>query len=405
MRETVYIRFDRTWPDELLWLRVGAEGPGVPETGGIEALAAAAAGHRLVVLAPAEAVLLAQATIPARNRQRVIQALPYALEDRLVQDVELLHFAIGPRAPDGALNVAVVERAQIDGWLDRLRRGGLEPEAILPETLATPYEEGAWTVLVDGPVTIVRSGPQSGFAIDSDNVEALLGQALAEAGEARPGRLLVHAGEDAASAWPQFPGIETRLVPLDEDALVLMAHHVDERASINLLQGEYNRREQFGRLYRPWIASAAALGLLVVVHTAMLAWDYMTLSREADRLQQAIEQTYREAFPDATRIVNPRVQMERGLAALGGGAGADAGGFLDMVKRAAPALKNADGVVLQRVNYRDRRLDLALAIGNLQQLDQLKQRLESESGLEIEIQSASAAGDRVDARIQLRAAP
>ncbi len=404
MRETVYIRFDRTWPDELLWLRVGAEGPGVPETGGADALAASAAGRRLVVLAPAETLLLAQVNIPARNRQRVLQALPYMLEDRLVQDIELLHFAIGAREADGALNVAVVERAQLDSWLERLRRAGLEPEAILPETLTLPYEDGAWTVLVDGPVTIVRTGPQAGFAIDSDNLEALLGQALEEAGAARPTRLQVYSGEGNTGAWPAFPDIESRQSTLDEDALVLMAQHVNERASIDLLQGEYNRREQFGRLYRPWIASAAALGLLVILHTAMLAWDYSTLSSEADRLQQAIEQTYLEAFPDATRIVNPRVQMERGLASLRGGGG-DAGGFLDMVKNAAPALKETDGVVLQRVNYRERRLDLALAIGNLQQLDSLKQRLESDSGLEIEIQSASAAGDRVEARIQLRARP
>lgn len=404
MRDTVYIRFDRTWPDELLWLRVGADGPGVPETGSVDALAAHQ-GQRFVVLAPAEAVLLAQVSVPARDRRRVLQALPYMLEDRLVQDIELLHFAVGAREPGGELNVAVVERTQLDRWLERLRGAGIEPDAVLPETLALPYEGGAWTVLVDGPVTIVRTGPQAGFALDSDNVEALLAHALDEAGDARPQRLLVYVGDDIVGAWTAPAGVDAQMRPLDEDALVTMAQHVDERASIDLLQGEYNRREQFGRLYRPWIASAAVLAVLLVAYTGMLVHDFVNLSREADRLQQAIEQTYREAFPDATRIVNPRVQMERGLAALRGGAGADAGGFLDMVHASAPLLKQTDSAVLQRVSYRERRLDLALAIGSLQELDGLKQRLEGESGLEIEIQSATAVGDRVEARIQLRAAP
>jgi general secretion pathway protein L len=404
MRNTIYIRLDREWPDELLWLRVDANGPGVPESGTAESLAAIH-GYRLVVLAPAESVLLAQVNIPARNRQRVIQALPYMLEDRLVQDIELLHFAVGAREPDGALNVAVVERTHLECWLERLRAAGIEPDAIVPETLATPFEPGAWTVLVDGDVTIVRTGAQVGFALDSDNLPAMLGHALEDAAEARPERLLVYAGADAIDPeWFAGFDVETQMRSLDEDPLVLMARHVDERVAIDLLQGEYNRRELFGRLYLSGITSAAALAVLLVLYTGMLVHDYASLSREADRLQQAIEETYREAFPDATRIVNPRVQMERGLASLRGG-GADAGGFLDMMRAAAPSLKQIDGLVLQRINYRDHRLDLALTTRDLQHLDRLKQQLGSDTGLDVEIQSASAVGDRVEARIQLRSSP
>ncbi len=402
MRDTIYIRFDRSWPDELLWLRVGANGPGVPETGTADVLAACR-GYRMVVLAPAESVLLAQVTIPARNRQRVIQALPFVLEDRLVQDIEDLHFAIGARGTGGALNVAVVERVHLEQWLERLRSAGIEPDAILPETLATPFEQGAWTVLVDGAVTIVRTGMQAGFAIDSDNVPSLLRHALEEAGEARPERLLIYTGGDRE--WSAELDIEAQIRTLDEDPLLLMAQHINEPAAIDLLQGKYNRREQFGRLYRPWFASAAALAVLLLLYTGMLVQDFLSLSREADRLQQAVEQTYLEAFPDATRVVNPRVQMERGLASLRGGGGGDAGGFLDMIRETAPTLKQIDGLVLQRVSYRDHRLDLALTIQDLQHLDRIKQQLGGVSGLEVEIQSASAVGDRVEARIQLRASP
>lgn len=402
MRDTIYIRFDRNWPDELLWLRVGPNGPGAPETGTAEALAACR-GYRMVVLAPAESVLLAQVNIPARNRQRVIQALPFVLEERLVQDIEDLHFAIGARETSGVLNVAVVERAHLERWLERLRTAGIEADAILPETLAIPFEQGAWTVLVDGAVTIVRTGTQAGFAIDSDNVQTLLGHALAEAGEARPERLLVYTGGD--QEWLAELDITAQVRALDEDPLLLMAQQINEPAAIDLLQGKYNRREQFSRLYRPWIASVAALAVLLLLYTGLLIQDYLSLSHEADRLQQAIEQTYLEAFPDATRVVNPRVQMERGLASLRSGGDADPGGFLDMMRDTAPTLSKIDGLVLQRVSYRDRRLDLALTIRDLQDLDRLKQQLGDVSGIEVEIQSASAAGDRVEARIQLRTSP
>jgi general secretion pathway protein L len=404
MRDTIYIRFDRNWADELLWLRVGAEGPGAPETGSADTLAQYQ-GYRRVLLAPAESVLLAQVNIPARNRQRVIQALPFMLEDRLVQDVEQLHFAIGARGDDGALNVAVVERAHMDQWLERLRSAGVDPDVVIPETLTIPFEPDTWTLLVDGSVTLVRTGPQAGFAVDSDNAAALLAHALDEAGDTRPQRLIVYT-EGGAGDPDVTTGIdiETEQRVIDGDSLMLMGRHVNEAASIDLLQGDYNRREQFGRLYRPWLASAAALAVLLVLYTGMLIHDHAALSREGEGLQQAIEQTFREAFPDVARIVNPRVQMERGLESLRGGGG-DAGGFLDMLRATAPSLKEVDGIALQRLNYRDGRLDLALSIGNLQLLDRLKQSLGDNSGFEVEIQSATTAGDRVEARLQLRATP
>jgi hypothetical protein len=53
------------------------------------------------------------------------------------------------------------------------------------------------------------------------------------------------------------------------------------------------------------------------------------------------------------------------------------------------------------VNYHDNKLDLALVISDLQALDGLKQQLTKGTGLVVDIQSASALTDRVEARLQL----
>ncbi len=132
----------------------------------------------------------------------------------------------------------------------------------------------------------------------------------------------------------------------------------------------------------------------------MTVGDYLALKRENTALGKQIEGIYLDAFPDARRVVNPRAQMEQGLTALrGGGGGGNA--FLDLLRDAAGPLSQAGNLILQRVNFHDNKLDLALVIADLQALDQLKQQLSEQAGMTVEIQSASALNERVEARLQL----
>lgn len=403
MRETVCLRPDRTSPGQIQWAWVGSDGNAESGTGSMEDAAVLCQGGRVVFLAPADMVLLTRAVVPARKRQRILQALPYVLEDRLVQDVELLHFAIGARDADGAINVAIVERELLQQWLSDMRAAGIEPDAIIPESLALPFEADRWSVLRDGALTLVRNTRQGGFTVDNENLMTVLSQTLEEDDGDMPAAITLYAAE----AMPEFEllsglGVEIESESLEEAPLALLARHLDERHAIDLLQGAFSRREEFSRIYRPWIAAGAVLALLLGLQGGMLWHDHRGLSQQAEGLQQDIERSYFHAFPDANRVVNPRVQMERGLESLRRGGSADAGGFLDMMRVAAPSLTQIDGLVINRINYRDERLDLALSLQNLQQVDQLRQRVASESGLAIDIQSASAQADRVDARVQLR---
>jgi general secretion pathway protein L len=407
MRETVFIRSSKVQTGGQVaafeWLRADTEGPvGAPVRGRLEEAALECEGRRVIYLVPAEDILLTAAIVPARNRQRILQALPFMLEDRLVQEIEQLHFAIGERAPDGNVAVAIAERVRLDTWLGELRSAGIEPDMLVPDVLALPCEPGAWTVLREGGICLVRTSTQAGFAVDSDNLAMMLEQALEEASANRPSRVIVHRDEASPSDEALAAmDVEMAFEPLTGRGIELMARHFHEREAIDLLQGSYSRREQLSRLYRPWLPVAVTLGIVLMLNIIETGYDYVHLSRENQRLQASIEGIYRSAFPDARRVVDPRVQMERGLESLRRG-GTDEGGFLTMLNTAAPLLKQADAVV-QRLAYQKDRLDLALTIGDLQKLDGLKQQLSQHTGLEVEIQSATASNGRVEARLQLRA--
>ncbi len=402
MRDTLFIHLGTMADGTSEWMRVsdGATGTTV-ERGALEEAGRQCTGCRIVVLVPGEDVTLARAVIPARNRQRVLAALPYALEDRLIPDVETLHFAPGMRESGGALCAAVIERMRMDQWIERLRAAGIVPDMLVPDTLTLPFEAGAWTVLDKGEISLVRTAAQGGFTLDSANFALLLPLSVEEAGDQRPERVVLY--DDAHKLAVEFPkdsGVHVEWRAVSGSRLALMVQHFSEQAAINLLQGDYSRREQLGRVWRPWIPAALLLAVLLLVNAGMTVTDFVALSRENAALEKEIQAIYLDAFPEARRVVNPRAQMEQGLATLRGGGGAG-GGFLALMNDAAGPLRQVENLILQRVSYHDGKLDLALVIGDLQALDRLKQQLSEQAGMTVEIQSASALNDRVEARLQL----
>src|SRR6267143_6187059 len=117
----------RNWPaedSELRWRRV-APGGAVREGSqrGLEGLAPA---EDIIVWTPAAETLLLRARLPTRSSVKIAQALPYALEEQLIEPPESLHFAFAQET-DGALAMAMTRRERMENWLAALATAGLAP--------------------------------------------------------------------------------------------------------------------------------------------------------------------------------------------------------------------------------------------------------------------------------------
>ena len=155
-------------------------------------------------------------------------------------------------------------------------------------------------------------------------------------------------------------------------------------------------------MMRPWRATAALLLAGLLVSTVVMGIDYFRLDRESDQLRAEIEDTFRKALPGVTRIVNPRAQLQQQLEQLQRGMGAG-GGFLGLLARSGTVFKDVQGVEVQGVTFRAGRLDVDLAVSNLQLLDELKQKLSQGGKLAVDIQSATTAADqRVQSRLRIQ---
>ncbi|MDO9371396.1 MAG: type II secretion system protein GspL [Gammaproteobacteria bacterium] len=404
MNQRIFIRLSHDASAAASWLRASEAGLALGNvmSGTLEQAAAEIVqqpGVQIVVLAPATEIVFAQAAVP--GRARLAQAVPYALEEQLAADVEQLHFALGRREADGRINTAVVSRAHMEDWLARLDAAGVQPDTLVSELQLLPLAPGEWSALRENGVVTVRTGAQQGLVVDSENLEAMMRAAMTEAGVDAPARVhLIDADLDTPLA-AAVEGVEFVREPCPAHPLSRLAKNFDAQGVINLLQGEYSRREQLGRLWRPWRAAAALLAVWLVFNIGITVFESIQLAREQSRLTAQVEQLYRKTFPDARKVVNVRVQMQRGLDALRASADAGNADFLGLLAASGAALHDNSAITLRGISYKDRQLEIDLEAKDMQALDQLKQRL-MQSALAVEIQSAAAREGKVDGRLQIR---
>ena len=406
MRAKLFIYLQPDSSGAVSWVRV--EEPARQSLnvshGTLQDIAAVSAGYRIIALVPGADVLLAIANIPAGNRQRAMTATPYALEDCVATDVDTLHFALGERLDNTRIHAAAVDRARMDAWLDMLRQAHIEPDVITSEIFALPWPEStaSWVILVNGNKALVRTGPQTGWVADIDNLDALLRMALHESSAARPEQVRVINCTPATTFGGLLAdtGITVNVEYSDEAMLSVLGRAYNEKNAINFLQGSYNRREQLGKLWKPWRPALIMLAFLLIIQSAMTITDYVHLKTESDALTQQIAQTYLRTFPDARKVVNPRAQMEQRLKELRGG-DVETGGFISLMASIGQSLKETPGLEIQRINYNEGKIDLALSIGDLQSLDQLKQRLATQGKVTVNIESAASRDNKVEARLQI----
>ena len=382
--------------------------------GSLKDAAIQAVGAHVTVLVPAEEVVLAKASLPAMKGQKLARAVPYALEEQLADDVEDLHVAIGQRDDEGRLANAVVSRHAIDRWLNQLKTAGLHPDVISPEVFGVRWngdtDKTTWSLVVNATQALLRTGAQTGLAFDVINLIPVLQASLNGAGDEQPSLLdVVTCSEDIFEDFSmqdeltklcEEHSIELSIRQTEEPCGVLLARGFDEHNAINLLQGDYSRKQQMGKLLRPWRPALILVAIWLVLQFSMLGVDYARLSSLANKQQTEIETLFKQAMP-GSRLVrgSEKTLVEQRLASLRSGGGGN--GMLGLLARSGEVFKQTPGTHLRSLRFKDNKLDVDMDLPDLQTLDKIKQGLK-DAKLNVEIVSASSRDGKVQSRLSLQ---
>lgn len=397
MLNTAIIRMPNDESAEAEWQITYGDGRIANGRSGLSELGERLQGLKVTVLVPACDVLLTEARVPTTNRQRMRRAIPFILEEQLTEDVEELHFALGTIQGDGMVPVAVVKKSLMDDWLHRLEAADIRPHLLLPETLALPWESGRCTLFIDEDRYLIRGKCAAGYEIPAETPDSLIAQTLNR--DETDALLIIDArrqGEDDG----KFADIGIEPQRIRQSSMEALVQGLSQaKPVVNLLQGGYSRQEQLGRQLRPWIPAAAMLLVWLLVQAGMMLHERFTLVEQEQLLAEQIEQLYRKTFPEARKVVNARVQMERHLEAMKGGQSEQ--GFISLMATTAPVLGKTKGLEVRALRYKQDGLTVDMQLDALQTLDKIKAGL-AELGLQVDIESASSRDGKVESRMLVR---
>jgi general secretion pathway protein L len=413
MPQTLLLRLPSPGQEETEWLTIDdASDSGVTRQRGSLSLAAAVSrSGKVVALAPAAQILLAEPVLPPGSGVKLARAAPFALEEQLTEDVDQLSFAIGHRRSNGATPVAAVSRTVLQDWLSQLNAAGLEPLSLYPDISLMPENPGQTVLWLEKSRLAVRRPGALPFAVELSPVsEALvvagvIADPLDTGGEPKVPESAIlyvtredwaHTQDEFEQLVGKFDSLKVQLLP--DGALPWLARTLESNDAINLLQGEFARTTALSVRWRQWRTPAVLLAVLLSVHAAVQALQIRQAKHEAATLDSQIASVFSAAMPgevihDARRQMQARLDQIRKT-------GASQEYFLNSLKTLSEALANTPKIDIDAISYHEQSLDLKLRAPSLDALSQMSQFVHTKN-MTAEIQSSSPVAGGVEAHVLL----
>ncbi|KPQ30035.1 MAG: general secretion pathway protein L [Marinobacter excellens HL-55] len=287
----------------------------------------------MIGLIPGDEALFCVADIPAKQSRFVLQALPFAVEEQVAQDIESVHLALGRHTPDG-YQVAAIDQQQMGRWLALF--SGWEHvrlDAIFPDAALLPATEGGWTACLDGDGVMLLSQRGEWLRMQTSNL-GMLGITLA----APPSEEVIAEipvtvyGTDSdlenyQSVIVELGSGDGRLrlsqKPLEFSTLEFLAwayhHHMCN--PVNLCQGPFAVNRDGSSPLKPWKPLIAVASVWFAVQLALNTGMGIYHNQEAEKLQEQALAIYQSAFPGdrRTHAGNVRRVIEGQLRVAGSG--------------------------------------------------------------------------------------
>uniref|UniRef100_E6XGC0 Type II secretion system protein L n=1 Tax=Shewanella putrefaciens (strain 200) TaxID=399804 RepID=E6XGC0_SHEP2 len=393
MSERLFIRLGRNTEQACSWLVWSEQEQEIIASGelanaqGLATLTERAGNRPIDVLVPASAMTLTSVNLPEKGQRQALKALPFMLEEMLADDVDAMHFTVGPRNGD-VLSVVAVAHEQMQTWLNCLTEAGLKVKRIVPDCLALPLQECQWAAMRFGNELLLRTGSGTGQSLPLSWLPLAMKQ-------------LVTKDEDiSVASYTDFEleGVELKQQPLDLPMLVLARGILN--APVNLLSGVYTPKREYSKYLMLWKNALIILGVACVLALVNKGLTIHQVNSQIADLKAQSESIYQQVVPGNTRIVNLRSQMESQLRALQGqGSGAE---FFAMLAGLQDAFKQVPELKPNTLRFESARNEIRMQVTakNYAQIEKFKEivgrRFQLDGG------TMNSAEDQVTSTLTLR---
>jgi general secretion pathway protein L len=413
MSDTLLIHYNIENAQQATWALCNNDGEltGKITTGSLAELSAAAADRTSVVLLNSHCLHINQLQLPTQNLQKLLKAVPYAIEEFIADDVENFHFVVAKT--NNSTSVVGINKNTLKNIIQVLHDAGITPEKIIPDALCLAADEGKqWACLNYKNDSYLQTGVRNGLIISHDILPYIVSSKLHDEKQDRPEKILLFSEQNESTSFDQLKekgidddaGIELVNIVYNSHPLVVFCGNYKQAMPLNLLQYDFKPKRKTSGYWQHWKLAASLAAVWLVLHLGLTAFQHSQL-KDANIITKAkIEKIYKQSFPQSRKIVNPRVQMEQKLDELKGTAGSSNKGLLFLLAESFGTLSHdKDNITLQSLTYRNNRVDIGLEGSNLQAVETLNKNLNNNKKIKSEITSSSSEKDKVKGNLRLEA--
>lgn len=371
--------------------------------GSLEELKAIARGKKVTVLIDAHYTTLESVSVPSKNRNKQLQAIPFAMEDHLAEDIENTHFALG-KSSDHTVPVIAIKRDLLQQTLDIFNQQQIHVDVITADSVALPGSYQQWCILLDEDSALIKTGHSQAHCCDRENLPVIL-QALLDQTENQPDSVTYYFKADDTEAETLLNNIDIKIEShsYKNHGMEIFVQHLQETQALNLLQGEFAPKRKSNTWLQPWKSVAALAGIWMILQLGHASVITSQLEEKNLVLTKQIETEFKRAIPDARKMTNMQKRVERRLKDLkSGGSDANKNGFLQILSKVSPILSKNDKLDIKAAVFRNNYIDVDLSAKSLQDIEQVKTRLDAISGIKT-VLSTTVEKDKVKARLRLEA--
>ena len=316
------------------------------------------------------------------------QALPFAVEELLAEDVDRFHLL--PLERQGNLQrLVAVRHSQLQQWLLWLSDAGLQAELLLPDLLLLP--EGSALAFDD--LWLLR--PQGGEAMAVD--DCLLAELLPA---------LLHPEQPQQwrcwQPWPLAPvaGLELLAEP-EELPLWLLANQLPAARAPNLLTGPYAPKREWRGPLRHYSRVAAAVLVVYLLGLLSNGLEWWRQEQQLAQLKALKVQVFQLTFPDAPapRPEQVRSLMQARTADVDSAGGSD---FLVLMGDIAPAFAAIKTLKPETLRFDRRQGEIRVQAGAASFADFEQFSAQLAKKLQVEVGSQNNQGGKIVGAITIR---
>lgn len=412
MSETLLIHYNIEHTHQATWALCNDAGEltGKISSGALDELSEAAANHRNVVLLNSQCLHINQLQLPTQNLQKMLKAVPYAIEEFIAEDIENFHFVIAKNKHNSLTAVVGIDKITLQNIIQVFQQANITLEKVIPDVLCLAANGQQWVCLNYLDTSYLQTDTLNGMALSHDVVPYIVNNKLQDETQDPPEKILLFTEQENTAAFDQLQldnlsngeKLEKIDIVYNKHPLVVFCGHYKQALPLNLLQNEFKNKRKSSALWQHWRLAASLAAIWLVLNLALTGFQYTQIKSENNITKAKIEQVYKKAFPKSQKIINPRVQMEQKLNKLKSGTGSSNKGLIFLLAESFGTLSSDKiNITLQSLTFRNNRMDIGLDSNNLQAIENLNKNLNSNNKIKSEIISSSSEKDKVKGNLRI----